>query len=132
MATHGHLWQEKPTLLINLECVGAGAKVYLAGQPDALALAQRLAHEMGLPYAHLRVLGAGLDHQPFAARQLPSVSIMGDVVRHAFVMHSQRDTLAVVDAAAMTRAGHFASQLAWHWAATAGRGAVRAEAVVPA
>lgn len=132
LASHGHLWNDKPTLLINLECVGANGKTYLAGQPFALAIAQRLATEMGIQHAPLRVLGAGMDHQPFAARNLPCVSILGDVVRHSFALHSSRDNMTLIDQGALARSGALASQLAWHWAATAGQGAVVAEVVAPA
>jgi hypothetical protein len=129
---YGHQWNDKPTLLINLECVGAGPKLYFAGHPLAMELAARLAAEMGFAYAPLRVLGAGLDHQPFASRNLPSISVMGDVVRHSFRLHSPRDMDCYVEPAALARAGTFSSQLAWNWAATAGQGAIRSEAVVPA
>src|SRR5207253_5625864 len=41
LRTHADWWEEKPTLLINLESVGAGSHVYLAGEPRALGLARK-------------------------------------------------------------------------------------------
>jgi acetylornithine deacetylase/succinyl-diaminopimelate desuccinylase-like protein len=116
LETHASWWQDRPTLLINLESVGAGATVYLAGQPAALRLAREVAGELGLPHAPLRVLGAGMDHEPFAARGLPAVSILGDVVRTSFALHSSRDGMGLIDRAALDRAGRLAAHLAWQWA----------------
>jgi hypothetical protein len=110
-------WDERPTLLINLESVGAGPQLYLAGEPQAYHLARAVAEDLGYEPKMLRVLGAGMDHEPFAARRLTSVSILGDVVRRSFAMHSRRDNLAIIDRAALARAGHLAAQLAWEWAA---------------
>lgn len=110
-------WREKPTLLINLESVGAGAHVYLAGEPAALRLARDLAGELGVPHRRLRVLGAGMDHEPFAARGLPALSILGDVVSTSFALHSTRDNMRLIDPAALERAGRLAAHLAWTWAA---------------
>lgn len=113
---HAAWWQEKPTLLINLESVGAGARVFLAGEAHALRLAEDAAARLGVPHARLRVLGAAMDHQPFAAAGLSAVSILGDVVRHSFAMHSRRDHLGLIDRAALDRAGRLAAHLAWSWA----------------
>ncbi len=113
---HRHLWDEKPTLLINLDSVGAGPRMYLAGEPDALQLAEQTAAALQQPTVRLHVLGAGMDHEPFAACGLPSVSILGDVIRHSFVFHSARDTIGRVDRAALGRAGRLAVRLAWRWA----------------
>ncbi len=113
---HAHWWQEKPTLLINLESVGAGPCVYLAGEHTALRLAEQTAAELEIACARLHVLGAGMDHEPFAARGLESVSILGDVVRRSFRMHSGRDNLELIDRAALERAACLARQLAWTWA----------------
>jgi hypothetical protein len=109
-------WQEKPTLLINLESVGAGPRFYLAGHPEALALAHVVAREAELRPLTLRILGAGADHEPFVAAGLPAVSILGDVVRHGFFLHSHRDDLARIEAAALEQAAHLAARLAWRWA----------------
>jgi hypothetical protein len=116
LMTHGSLWKDKPTLLINLESVGAGALVYLAGESQAQALAGIVADELGIRHAPLRVLGAGMDHMPFSARRLPAVSLLGDVVRNSFALHSRRDNMELIDAAALERAGRLATQLAWRWA----------------
>jgi hypothetical protein len=75
-----------------------------------------VAGELDLPHAPLRVLGAGMDHEPFAARGLPAVSILGDVVRTSFSLHSTRDDMRLIDLAALDRAGRLAEHLAWHWA----------------
>jgi len=113
---HHSWWKEKPTLLINLESVGAGASVYLAGEARALRLAQETAAALELPHARLRVLGAAMDHEPFAARQLPSGSILGDVVRHSLSLHTRRDDLPLIELPALERAGQLAAHLAWNWA----------------
>jgi hypothetical protein len=109
-------WREKPTLLINLESVGAGARVYLAGERQALRLAESVAGEFGLPQGRLRVLGAGMDHEPFAARGLAALSILGDVVGKSFALHSRRDDMGLIEPAALERAGRLAAHLAWRWA----------------
>src|SRR5262249_3927604 len=90
--------------------------VYLTGEPQALRLAQRVADYLGLSHSRLRVLGAGMDHEPFAALGLPSVSILGDVVRSSFALHSPRDNMALIDPAGRERAGRLAARLAWRWA----------------
>jgi hypothetical protein len=114
---HSSWWQEKPTLLINLESVGAGARVYLAGETGALRLAREAAADLKLAHATLHVLGAGMDHEPFAAGGLPAVSVLGDVVRKSFALHSRRDDLPQVEQPALERAGLLAAHLAWRWAA---------------
>ena len=48
----------KPTLLINLDTVGVGDRVFLAGEPRALRFVAETADELGLPCSRLRVLGA--------------------------------------------------------------------------
>jgi len=116
LRTHADWWEEKPTLLINLESVGAGSHLYLAGEPQALGLARAVADDMALPHASLRVLGAGMDHEPFAVRGLPAVSLLGDVVRTSFALHSSRDDMRLIERSALDRAGRLASELAWHWA----------------
>jgi len=113
---HGWLWQEKPTLLINLESVGAGPRLFLAGEAQALRLAQATADELGIKHSRLRVVGAGMDHEPFAARKLPSVSILGDVVRASWAMHTTQDNLDLIERWALERAGQLAAHLAWNWA----------------
>jgi hypothetical protein len=113
---HQAWWAEKPTLLINLESVGAGPGLYLSGEAQGQHLAQAVADELGLPHRQLHVLGAGMDHQPFAAHDLASVSILGDVVRKSFYLHSARDNMDRVDRDALARAGTLAAQLAWCWA----------------
>ncbi len=110
-------WQEKPTLLINLESVGAGARTYLAGEAQAVQLAEGIADELGLTHTRLRVLGAGMDHEPFAAHGLPALSILGDVVRSSFALHSARDNMSLIEKPALERAGRLAACLAWAWAA---------------
>ncbi|MBL8794959.1 MAG: M28 family peptidase [Planctomycetia bacterium] len=116
LARHGHLWKEKPTLLINLESVGAGPRLYLAGESAALKLAQATADALGMPHHRLRVVGAGMDHEPFAARNLPSVTILGDVVRASWAMHTTRDNLELIERPPMERAARLAAHLAWNWA----------------
>ena len=106
----------KPTLLINLESVGVGTQVYLAGEANALRLAEATADDLGLRHARLRVLGAGMDHEPFAACKLPAVSILGDVVSASLAMHSPRDDMSIIQEAALERAGRLAAHLAWRWA----------------
>lgn len=114
---HEAWWRAKPTLLVNLDSVGAGDRVYLAGEPGTLALAESVAGALGIRCARLRVLGAGMDHQPFAARGLCAVSVLGDVVGRSMAMHSRRDTPDRVEADAMERAAALADRLARVWAA---------------
>jgi hypothetical protein len=108
-------WHEKPTLLINLESVGAGSRVYLSGELRAVRMARDAAKELGIGCAALHVLGAGMDHEPFAAQGFPALSILGDVVRKSFAMHSARDTMNIIEKPALQRAGLLASHLAWRW-----------------
>lgn len=113
---HQSWWHEKPTLLINLESVGAGSRLYLAGEEGSLRLAQQIARRLSIPHRRLRVVGAAMDHEPFAARQLPSLSILGDVVSNSFAMHSSRDNMSLIEASALERAGTLAGHIAWSWA----------------
>jgi hypothetical protein len=112
---HQSWWQEKPTLLINLDSVGAGARVYLAGDQQGLGLAETAADELGILHARLRVLGAGMDHEPFTAANLPSLSILGDVVGKSLAMHSSRDNPSILERPALDRAGQLAAHIAWCW-----------------
>jgi hypothetical protein len=114
---HESWWREKPTLLVNLDSVGAGDMVYLAGEPGSVALAEEVASRLGIGWARLRVVGAAMDHQPFAAQGLCAVSLLGDVVRHALVLHSASDRPERVEHAAMRRAGLLAEGVARAWAA---------------
>jgi hypothetical protein len=113
-----HEWwlRERPTLLINLESVGAGDQVLLAGAVEAVGMAERVAKELGLPTSRFRILGAGMDHEPFAAAGLDALSLLGDVVGNSTAMHSPRDDGRLVDRAALIRAASLASHLAWAWA----------------
>ncbi|QDV32535.1 M28 family metallopeptidase [Tautonia plasticadhaerens] len=113
-----HEWwlRERPTLLINLESVGAGARVWLAGSNQAVAMAGRVADLLGMPTGRLRVLGAGMDHEPFAAAGLDAVSLLGDVVANSFAFHTPNDGVRLIDRDALVRAGSLASHLARAWA----------------
>jgi hypothetical protein len=113
---HESWWREKPTLLINLESVGAGARVHLAGEPISVQLASDVASGLGFAHARFKTLGAGMDHEPFAARSLTSLSILGDVVRYSLAFHSPRDNMAIIQKPALERAGLLAAHLAWSWA----------------
>lgn len=113
---HESWWREKPTLLVNLDSVGAGDRLFLAGEPGALRLAEATAEGLGLPWARLRVLGAGMDHEPFAARGLAALSILGDVVGQSLALHSARDRIERVAPEALARAGRLAGAIARTWA----------------
>jgi hypothetical protein len=113
---HETWWQDKPTLVVNLESVGAGARIFLAGEPGARRLAEATADGIGVSWGRLRVLGAGMDHEPFAARGLPAVSILGDVVRYSLALHSSRDDMGLISHDALDRSGRVAAHLAWRWA----------------
>ncbi len=106
----------KPTLVINLDTVGVGDRVYLAGEASSMRLAAETADDLGMAWSRLRILGAGMDHEPFAARGLAAVSLLGDVVGSSLVLHFPRDVLGLVDADAIVRSGRLASHLAWAWA----------------
>jgi Zn-dependent M28 family amino/carboxypeptidase len=108
--------RQRPTLFVNLDSIGAGDRILLAGEPAALALAHAAAAELDLPAARLRVLGAGMDHEPFAACGLPAVSLLGDVVAASLRLHSRRDTLDRVDLDALDRAARLAERIAHNWA----------------
>lgn len=116
LGQHADWWSEKPTLLINLESVGAGPRLFLSGEPRAEAWANAIARELGLRPRRLRVLGAGMDHQPFAARGLTSISILGDVVRRSFYLHTVWDDLHLIETDALERAIRLAWHLARRWA----------------
>jgi hypothetical protein len=113
-----HEWwlRERPTLLINLESVGAGGRVLLAGAAGAVAMAERVAAGLEVPTARFRILGAGMDHEPFAAAGLDALSLLGDVVGNSAALHSPRDHGRLIDRAALARAASLASHLAWAWA----------------
>jgi hypothetical protein len=113
---HEDWWREKPTLLINMDTLGVGDRIYLAGEPGARRLACETADALGLPWARLRVIGAGMDHEPFAARGLTAMSLLGDVVGCSMKCHSPRDVPGLVDLQALGRAGRLAAHLAWNWA----------------
>ncbi|GBD35410.1 Aminopeptidase YwaD [bacterium HR36] len=115
LAQYAEWWHEKPTLLINLESVGAGPNLYLSGEPRTQVWAEAVARELGLRPRRLRVLGAGMDHQPFAAQGLSSLSILGDVVRRSFYLHTLRDDLSLVESEALERAVRLAWHLAQRW-----------------
>lgn len=105
-------WLDKPTLLINLETLGVGSVVRLAGEPSAVALAEHAAATLHIPTRRFSVVGAGMDHEPFAARGLPALSLLGDVVASSFHLHSPRDNLQRVDPSALSRSYLLASHLA--------------------
>jgi Peptidase family M28 len=109
-------WREKPTLLINLESVGAGTHIRLAGEERSVRLAGEVADRLGLLHTRFGVLGAGMDHEPFAARDFTALSILGDVVRHSLAMHSPRDHMGLIERPALQRAALLAGHLAWSWA----------------
>lgn len=113
-----HEWwlRERPTLLINLESVGAGARVWLSGTSTAVALAEAVGDEQGIPTSRFRILGAGMDHEPFAAAGLVAVSLLGDVVGASAVLHTPRDGMHLISRDSLIRAARLASGLAWAWA----------------
>ncbi|WP_158633373.1 M28 family metallopeptidase [Tautonia sociabilis] len=113
-----HEWwlRERPSLLINLDSVGAGDRVRLAGEASAVAMAERVADSIAVPTERFRILGAGMDHEPFAAAGLPALTLLGDVVGHSSAMHSSRDLPELVDREAMGRAGLLAIRLILAWA----------------
>jgi hypothetical protein len=116
----GTWWREKPTLLINLDSVGAGDRVCLAGEPRALRLARKAAESLEISHTLLRVLGAGMDHEPFAAQGLAAVSVLGDVIAGSLVFHSARDHLGQLERPAMQRAGRLAGEVASAWVRSLG------------
>lgn len=113
---HKNWWRERPTLLINLESVGSGSLVRLAGEPAALSLACAVADDLRIPHGGLHILGAGSDHEPFASCGLSALSIMGDVIPISYVFHSRLDRLERVEREALERGGRLADQLARRWA----------------
>jgi hypothetical protein len=120
---HRDWWAEKPTLLVNLDTVGVGDRVYLAGQTESVELASRVADRLELDWARLRVLGAGMDSDPFVADGLPAVSLLGDVVGVSMRLHSPRDRAddGLISTVAIERAGRLAAGVAREWARINGR-----------
>jgi acetylornithine deacetylase/succinyl-diaminopimelate desuccinylase-like protein len=116
LARHEAWLRRKPTLIVNLDSVGAGPRLYLAGEAEALGLASSTADALGIAWSRLRVLGAGMDHEPFAAHGIAAVSVLGDVVAHSLALHSRRDTPDRIDPAALQRAGLLATEIARAWA----------------
>ena len=57
-----------------------------------------------------------MDHEPFAARGLTALSILGDVIGASLALHTPRDDMRLIDRAALDRAGRLAAHLAWRWA----------------
>ncbi|MBY0398190.1 MAG: hypothetical protein K2X91_17230, partial [Thermoleophilia bacterium] len=98
------------------DSVGAGDAVYLVGSDQALALARSTADHLGIAWGRLRVVGAGMDHQPFAGAGLEAVTILGDVVGRSMDLHSPRDTIEKVEAPPLQRAGALAAAIATAWA----------------
>ncbi len=115
---HRDWWREKPTLLVNLDTVGVGDRVYLAGQTETVRLASAVADRLGLDWARLRVLGAGMDSDPFVAEGYDAVSLLGDVVGVSMRLHSSRDQLGsgLLSTVALERAGRLATGVAREWA----------------
>lgn len=109
-------WREKPTLLINLDSVGRGDSVRLSGEPSAVRLAERVASDVGIATRRFAVVGAGMDHEPFAARGLESITLLGDVVGASLHMHSRRDDARLLEPAALDRAARLAREMANAWA----------------
>jgi hypothetical protein len=112
LARHEWWWRDKPTLLINLDSVGSGSVLRLSGEPSALLLAERAASDLDLPTRRFSVVGAGMDHEPFAALGLPSLTILGDVFATSFRFHTPGDTLSLIDPAALARSYSLTSHLA--------------------
>ncbi|WP_169980000.1 M28 family metallopeptidase [Tautonia rosea] len=113
-----HEWwlRERPTLLINLESLGAGSRVWLAGSPGAVSLAEAVAESQSIPTARFRILGAGMDHEPFAAAGLDTVSLLGDVVGTSAVLHTPHDGIHLIDRDSLIRSARLATHLALSWA----------------
>ena len=58
-----------------------------------------------------------MDHQPFAERGLPALSILGDVVQSSYALHTAKDAMNLIEHSALARAGQLAAEVAWAWAA---------------
>ena len=132
LARHEDALRDKPTLIVNLDSVGARGRLFLAGEPAALELAEHTAAGLDLATSRLRAVGAAMDHEPFAAAGLPAVSILGDVVAASLLMHSCRDVPARIDAVALERAGRLAGAVARAWGRSHATGFRVAEAAVRA
>jgi Zn-dependent M28 family amino/carboxypeptidase len=113
---HEDWCRTRPTILINLDSVGAGDLISIAGTPEAMSLAREAAARLDLSCGRLRVVGAGMDHEPFARLGLCSLSLLGDVVGRSLDLHSPRDRIERVDPDAIERAGRLAAEIAWNWA----------------
>lgn len=109
--------RQVPTLIINLESVGAGKRIFLAGSPVGVKLAEEVAADLELRCARLHVLGARMDHEPFVPAGFLALSLLGDVVRYSMHMHTHRDNLSILQPQTLERIGRLACALAWRWLA---------------
>jgi len=116
LRTHEWWLIDRPTLVINLDSVGAGDHLKLCGTRRALELAEAAARAESVPTRRFRILGAGMDHQPFADRGFEALSVLGDVVRYSSYTHTKHDTISLIDPETLEWAVRLAERTARVWA----------------
>lgn len=114
---HDAWLRHQPTLILNLDSLGAGDRILLAGDPHSLELAEAVALDQQIETSRLRVIGAGMDHEPFARAGIPALSLLGDVVGESLRLHTRRDTIEHVDLGNLERGRRLAAAIAHAWAA---------------
>jgi hypothetical protein len=96
------LWEDRPTLLINLDAPGVGARLVLVGHDEPLALARTVAADLWLPHRAARWASGPLDHESLA--RTPAISLTGE-----------RDS-PTIHPALLTATAQLATELALRWA----------------
>lgn len=89
--------------MINIDSLGLGPPQVADNMSSKKLelLAEELAKEMGMPFAHASIRGADADSSSFVAKQIPAVTIHGLNNNWTKILHSQRDQMAKVDMASV-------------------------------
>jgi hypothetical protein len=88
------------TRIVNIDCIGAGPWLTIAGPAGNLAAAvKRCARDCGVPVrGQLMLTAMEFDHMPFCARSLPAVTLTQcGLNRQTLRIHSPRDTGEGID-----------------------------------
>jgi len=95
-----------PTVMVNLDVTGIGARVAVIGSPDPVQRALRLANQLGIPALAADLpAGTGSDHQSFRDAGVPVVFFTSGEFAN---IHSPRDVVGAVDVAELDRVGDLA------------------------
>jgi hypothetical protein len=69
-------WDDKPTLVLNLDAPGVGSRLVLVGQGEPLRLARAAAGDLWLPHRAARWAAGPLDHESLTT--VPALSVTGE------------------------------------------------------